>query len=363
MHHGNAARVNRAYALAKIALEAYDLRDARLSFLRQGFVQVFRVESPTRGVYALRMYALPHNSPDPLRTGSALRHPETLRSQLLWLSALGRQTDLFVPEPVPTSDGSLITYASFEDLPRRLELLSRVSRRYADIYHPAHPGRHCVLLRWVSGRHKDKDLSLEDLATVGSYVAQLHDHAERYRISDDSTLPRWDWNWPFGPLAPLWEEGQALYSEDEMEYFRATAQRVKDDLGRLGQGKRSFGIIHRDLGLDNVVFDGGGVGAIDFDMCGLGYYLFDLSLILLYLNVHHQYRYPLLRDALFGGYQRERGLPEGYQRYIRSLATMQMVAAINRQLMLLRSEATARQARGPHFLENAITRLENLSAL
>lgn len=42
------------------------------------------------------------------RNRDALRSPEVLRSQLLWLRTLANEIDLMVPEPTPTSAGSLV---------------------------------------------------------------------------------------------------------------------------------------------------------------------------------------------------------------------------------------------------------------
>ena len=115
---GDAAR-----RLAETALERYGLWNARLDLLRHGFTQVFRVVSPAGDEFALRMYRLPREDasrPDARgRTGAALRSPETLRQQATWLSALRRETNLLVPEPISAADGSLVGWVSAGETPRR----------------------------------------------------------------------------------------------------------------------------------------------------------------------------------------------------------------------------------------------------
>ena len=120
------ARRRRAIVLAEAALGRYGLREARLHLLRHEFKQVFRVELPTGEEFALRMYGTPRaardelHSDDPrLRTTVKLRSPETLREQLTWLSALERETDLLVPEPVPLPDGPVVGHVSVEGVPER----------------------------------------------------------------------------------------------------------------------------------------------------------------------------------------------------------------------------------------------------
>ena len=56
----NGARLERAAALAELAIGRYGLRDARLRPLGDGgFKQVFLVESPTRVRFVLKTYGAP----------------------------------------------------------------------------------------------------------------------------------------------------------------------------------------------------------------------------------------------------------------------------------------------------------------
>lgn len=352
----------RATKLAEIALDRYGLSDARLQFLRQGFIQVFRVVHPSRGEFALRMYSAPPVDSDAKGGGNAtrLRSPETLRSQLLWLKALGRETDLLVPEPVPLANGSLVDYVSFDDLPLRHRFLRRVWSRYRATYHPAHPGRFCVLLKWVPGEHKrGEDLTPADISLLGSYIARLHRHAEQYPLSEDAAFLSWDWEWAFGESVPLWKKGEAFYSSSEMAVFEKAARRARQDLENLGCDSHVFGIIHRDLNLDNLVFNGRRVGAIDFDMSGLGHYVLDLAVPLHGLRLNCSNRFEPMREALFEGYERICRLPHNYEALLKTFATMLRIASINRDLELLASEATRRQSRGPDFLRNSVLWLQS----
>lgn len=99
--------------LIATALERFRLRGARAQQLRQGFVRVFHVASSNREEFCLRTYELPVDSEHAARPAPPPGRPslEQLRRQLLWLSALARETPLLVPEAVPTIDGSLMAYA------------------------------------------------------------------------------------------------------------------------------------------------------------------------------------------------------------------------------------------------------------
>lgn len=333
--------------LCEGALGLYGLRGAHLEPLVGGFVEVYRVRTGAGVDFVLRLYGLPRIDEaalreDPrLRTGPGLRSPDTIRAQLSWVASLGRETGLLVPEPMPTLEGSLVGRVSVEGMQTE---------------------RHCALLRWVPGAHKGQDPSPEELTLLGSFVAEMHDHSERHPLPESAALPRWDHSWPFGDSAPLWEEGRRFYSEEEMAVFAEVARRSKEVLEGLGEGADVFGVVHRDLKLDNVVFHRGRVGVLDFDACGLGHYLLDLSRVRRTLASRHSNRLRALWDAFLKGYEGTRPLPEGHRGYLGTFAAMQTVAAVNRHVAALASGAPRKRARDPRFLSNAVGLLRRMYA-
>ena len=101
------------------------------------------------------------------------------------------------------------------------------------------------------------------------------------------------------------------------------------------------------------MFRDGAVGAIDFDLCGLGHYLLDVAVTLASLRPLHVERLDLMRESFFEGYDREQPLPAGYRRYLATFDVMRRVAAINRQISLL--SAGDEETRGDRFLRNSVT--------
>jgi phosphotransferase family enzyme len=371
--------------LAEAALERFGLGDAALEPLRlgEGFTQVLRVSTGRGERFALKLYSPPpteggRTPGDPedageRRTSALLRSPEILASQLTWLSELGRRTDLLVPEPVPLPDGSLLGSVSTSELvPRGSRLLRSPGRRdaeelggdlrdaeelEADLSDAPEMTRNFALLRWVPGAHEPAGgLTNRDAALVGSYLARLHGRSEAHGVPESAAFPLWDWGWPFGGSAPLWSRGPSFYSEDEMEVFETAARLVRGDLERLGHSPGVFGIVHRDPKLENLVFEGGRVGAVDFDMSGLGHYMLDVRVFRASLGRRHPDRLGPLWEAFLGGYGGVRPLPRDHERYLTTFAVMQRVAAVNRRLGLLGS---GEERRG--VLKNTVPWLEGLS--
>jgi Ser/Thr protein kinase RdoA (MazF antagonist) len=308
----------------KAALKQYGLRGAHYTLLKETPDQrklVVRVEAPSRGCFLLRMYKLSRPS-------------ENLLPEMLWLQALRREMSLSVPEPIPSTKGSLVSYASpvWALEPRR-----------------------CVLLGWLPGKREKADINPTNLSLAGSYVARLHQHSEQYGIREGLVFPHvWDWDWIFGEAAPLWKKGQSVYSRGDLDVFCATAERVWQDLQELGKGNNVFGIIHRDLHLNNFVFHDGKAYAIDFEVCGWGYYLFDLAVTLSSLEGQGRYRAPM-QTAFIEGYQRERPLPEGEWRYLDTFIAMRIVQRVN---IILHWEAPTWRRWGPNFLIRSVKGLK-----
>ena len=79
-------------------------------------------------------------------------------------------------------------------------------------------------------------------------------------------------------------------------------QKVWAVLRGSGEGRDAFGLIHGDLHQSNYLFHNGRAGAIDFDDCGFGHWLYDLGITLYCLQDHPDF--DLLREAFLKGYRR-----------------------------------------------------------
>lgn len=299
----SATRKGHLHELAVAALEEYGLPEASPSFLRAGRGKhIFRVTSPG-GDFLLRMYAPPVSA----KRRRSFSEP-ALRSQLLWQESLRREAGLPVPEPVRAPGGSLTVSASTRSIPE---------------------ARSCVLVSWVPGRTRaGEEMSAEDMRLAGSLVARMHDHATRYAAPEGFSRPRHDWNQLFRPSAGVWERGEQFYTAGEMKVFRSVAARARRETLRLGEGKEVFGLIHRDIHPENIVFGGDGVAVIDFEGCGWGHYLYDLAVTLFRLEDHGN-RGAVLGEAFLEGYQRVRPMPESHRAYLDMFVTLRVVNKIN----------------------------------
>ncbi len=285
---GQLARLRR---LADAVLEEYGLRHSRLTPLGRMENTTFQVEHPASGPYVLRIH----------RPGGDPTHPrrclEEIRSEMQWLAAIRRDTDLSVPEPVPARDGSLVTVGQLDGIPEP---------------------RPCVLFRWMDGRFLDTTLTEAHLERVGVFMARLQLHGAAFLPPEGFTRPK---------VADLSDKLAATFAAvrpaEELVIVERVTERAREVIRLLGDGADVYGLIHADLHQWNYLFHGGEVRAIDFDDCGYGLYLYDLAVTLQELQGRD--RYPALRGALLRGYRSIRPLPEQQEPYIDALLAFRLL--------------------------------------
>jgi Ser/Thr protein kinase RdoA (MazF antagonist) len=283
---GYRGQVGRLRRLGRAALAAWDLKPLELRLLVHLENTTFRVTGADGARYVLRIHRVIGSAAHPLRTLAEVR------SEMEWLTAIGRDTELGVPEPVPRRNGELVTTIEVEDVPGP---------------------RLCVLTRWVPGRFVNARLTPRHLEAVGAFMAGLHRHARNFQPSDVFSRPR---------VADAAEAIEAetvnlvrqVLGDDDSAVVPAVFERVRHAERELGASPDVFGLIHADLHQANYLFAGDEVRAIDFDDCGFGYFVFDLAVTL--SEVAWFPAYAQLREALLRGYREVRELSPDHERLI-----------------------------------------------
>jgi Ser/Thr protein kinase RdoA (MazF antagonist) len=270
-------KVGRYTRLARKALSAYGLNEARLTYLAGPTDATFEVttEDPSRH-YALRIC-------------SSGRSPDALQREILWLTALRRDTDLTVPEPILTMDGELVRKVSIAGV---------------------HGFRPCVLLRWVDGESLDSELTADHLQSVGGLLGVLHAHAATFRWPEEITPPRRNATL----MSEVLDEGllRARYSEEQVDLFRRAIERIAVTMSTLRDGPDVAGVIHAELHRRNVLFHENAARAIGFETCRWGYYAYDLAVVQGWIE--RREAGGELVAALLDGYRSLRDLPEDVER-------------------------------------------------
>jgi Ser/Thr protein kinase RdoA (MazF antagonist) len=199
-----------------------------------------------------------------------------IASELAWLAALQDLPGLRAVRPVAGAQG----------------LVTEIDRRFL------------VAFDRIAGQELQPGDDLDRwFAPLGEITARLHLHARQWTPPAGFTRKRWDVETILGqtPHWGHWREAQGLDPEGKALLARATAA-LAQTLNAYGTGRETFGLIHADLRLANLMVDGDRLTAIDFDDCGFGWWAYDLAAALSFIETDP--RLPALIAAWVEGYTR-----------------------------------------------------------
>jgi Ser/Thr protein kinase RdoA (MazF antagonist) len=256
--------------LAERALAEYDLpSDSTLRLLNLSENATYAVEHAGSGTRSI------------LRVHRKNYHrAHEIESELDWLAALQRDSDITVPVVLPAQDG----------------------RRLVTVDHDGTP-RHVVHFEMVAGVEPDEQhLTVEDFHTLGAITATLHDHAKAWSRPPGWGRFSWDWEHSLGdhPRWGRWQDATGV-GESETQSIGRAAQLLRKRLAEYGSGPEQFGLVHADLRVTNLLVDGPTITVIDFDDCGLGWYFYDFGAAVSFLE--DDPALPDWQDSWLAGYR------------------------------------------------------------
>lgn len=206
-----------------------------------------------------------------------------IASELSWLVALREAGVVTTPRPIWTRDGTIIAQVGHPQLPRP---------------------RAVVLFDWETGAEPAID---DDLTTpferLGAVTARMHAHARRWSRPTGFTRPVWNFETALGDTAPhwgRWRDGIGV-TPAHAALFARTVALIGARLTRFGSGPERFGLVHCDLRLANLLIDGPQVKVIDFDDCGISWFMYDAATPVSFYE--DDPKVPELIDAWLRGYR------------------------------------------------------------
>ncbi|MBO0678483.1 phosphotransferase [Mycolicibacterium sp. S2-37] len=179
-----------------------------------------------------------------------------IESELDWLDALRRDSDVTVPTVLPTRDGRRVVTVDDGGTPR-----------------------YVVHFDMVAGAEPDEGtVTVHDFHTLGCITAALHDHSLSWTRPDSFGRFAWDWEHCLGdqPRWGRWQDAAGVGSEETHLLGRAQ-DLLRQRLADYGSGPDRFGLVHADLRLANLLVDGSTITVIDFDDCGFGWFFYDFG--------------------------------------------------------------------------------------
>jgi len=212
-----------------------------------------------------------------------------INSELAWAEALNRDGVVVTPQCYPGRDGKTVQTASTRGLPG---------------------ARHLVMFHFIDGAAPDENADLTaPFEELGEMAARMHNHSIGWRRPESFQRPAWDIDAIFGSTA-TWGDWRA--APNMTAGIQNTLQRAEDTIARrltaFGKGAQRYGLIHADMRLANLLVGDAGTRLIDFDDCGLGWFLYDFAAGISFIEDHPQV--PALKSAWVKGYRKARALSE-----------------------------------------------------
>jgi Ser/Thr protein kinase RdoA (MazF antagonist) len=302
-------------ALRRVATEAataFGLDVRGLTLVLHAYNTTFRLDVDDGRRLALRVNTNSHSTSANVLAQQSLLH------------ALSTETDVVVPDPVPTRDG----------------------RWAAQVSCPEWGGPLLVTVAsWLEG----DDVGVcdeEQAAALGRTMARLHAHAEAFVLPPGAALPVFD--------EPLFGDVDLLTGRPGLDAVDAAVLRSAVDEGRrafaeVGAGRGPI-LLHADLHGGNLKWHEGRLAVFDVDDCGLGAPALDLAIATFYLRDGST----VTEEALRAGYASVRALPDVSEAAFEALVASRQLLLAN---SLFQSTTTDLRAEAEAYLGVTVERL------
>ena len=302
--------------VAELALRRWGLRADNMRWLGHGSKVVIRVRAADAD-YVLRLYL------------AERVNVQWLRSELAWLSMIRRKTDLLAPSPISAPvDGSeqLLIELSHDRLPP-----PRIA--------------YAALFEFIDGDVKSaRDLRPVDVSRVGEYLGLLHTIGQ-LSLPAGFDRPGLQWEGFFGDNSPYASPAESdLIGDEQRAILDESAVRLRRPLSNLASRGDATGLIHADLLAKNIVFRERTIGALDFEFCGRGFFLYDLAPLLWQLKSERAADYSELEEAIWTGYTSIRPVAEGERQRLEPLIAARQFASIRWLLANLQNPTVGQAA-------------------
>lgn len=311
--------------LARSALCRFDVQWNALTLLSYSSNVIFRTTGSDGPSYVLRIHT------------SGQVTAESIGSELRWLLAIRRDTQIRVPNPVRGVDGSFVQEVSVDGL---------IDSRF------------CVLFEWMDGETLDEELTAKEFCKIGQVMAGLHEHA-RHFATKEVLVPN---HHSYG-CGKDWERILSdpmisrRFAARAGPVFAHAEKLIKSKISELDYGREVYGLIHQDLHPGNCLFTGDEVRVIDFEGCGWGHYAYDMAVTLQYIQDYPDCH--VFENAMLEGYQSIRPLPERFCESIDWFMIARILVTVS--WILDDWPNSTHMAWGPKFLRKSAAQLRRLT--
>lgn len=230
-----------------------------------------------------------------------------IECELTWAEALGKDGGIITPGVYTGKNGKHIQSGIVDGLPAP---------------------RFMVLFHFVEGHEPDEAGDLvAQFEELGGIAARTHLHSIDWQKPPGFERLIWDAEAVFGdtPTWGNWRDGPEVTPKvaTVLEQVEAT---VRQRLKAFGKGKDRYGLMHADMRLANLLVDDKGTRLIDFDDCGMGWFLYDFATGISFIEDNPLV--PAMKASWVKGYRQIRDLGDDDVREIDTFVMLRRMALL-----------------------------------
>ena len=250
-----------------------------------------------------------------------------IECELAWMEALASEGGVETPRATPGANGEAI-------------------QEWGD---DVHGRRRMVMFEFVEGVEPDPDSDLVvPFRQLGAIAARTHVHSRKWKRPEPFERLVWDDEAVFGGAAN-WGDWRAAPGVDDARrrVIESAESLLRRRLAAYGRTAGRYGLIHADMRLANLLVDEGRTRLIDFDDCGLGWFMYDFAAGISFMEHHPQV--PELRRSWLDGYRGVRALDKADEDEIDSFVMLRRMALL--AWIGSHGGTDLARAQAPHFAE------------
>jgi len=249
-------------------------------------------------------------------------------SELAWLDAL-RETGIQVPQAIAACDGETVLSLALPD----------------------GTVRHAVLFHWIAGEMPTTEVDPKAFQQLGEITARLHQHSRHWQKPAGFQRIIWDHDTMVSDRSHWgrWQDAPNLNPADHGIVAEAV-QRIGVEMAEYGKSADRYGLIHADLRLTNLLLHKGETRVIDFDDCGMGWYLHDLAAAISF--VEHHPRAAQWVDNWIQGYERVAHISDTDMAKVPTLLMQRRIQMT--AWMGTHADTEMAQSLGPHWADHSV---------
>jgi Ser/Thr protein kinase RdoA (MazF antagonist) len=245
-----------------------------MMFIAQSGAAVFKISDHKGQLYNLRVHV-----PKSRTLENIWSRRDVLDSELVWLDALCRETNLTIPVPERNRQGTFVTVLD---------------------------GINCTVLRWVVGEQKPYFTNKQELRSVAEMTAVLHKQASKWTPPPSFIRPKFHCSRMRAALDMLNQRTREwILNAQDVKILNEAGERAIAFINTLPKNHMTWGMMHNDLLPGNIVYADGVACPIDFGACGFGYFLQDLACTFWFIH-------PEARQQYIEWYGKQFPLPNDY---------------------------------------------------